>query len=123
MGIEALPGKKTNLFVIAGGWAPDGKHLAVTDGTDYGVLDLSTGDFVTIATSPKQPGIARAGVSWSAAIGKVAFAINSAASDGQRLFLADLDGKNAKIILSAPAPGGLPRRGERLRAAILLRGF
>jgi hypothetical protein len=102
VGVEALPGDRKNLFVIAGGWAPDGKHLAVTDGIDYGVLDLSNGQFVSVARSFRQTGIARAGVSWSAGIGKVAFAVNSAAQDGQRLFLADLDGKNAKIILSAP---------------------
>ncbi|MEO8285754.1 MAG: hypothetical protein ABI670_04915 [Chloroflexota bacterium] len=102
VGIEALPGNKSNLFVIAGGWAPDGKHLAVTDGTAYGILDLTNGDFVTVATTPRQTPLARAGVSWSAGIGKVAFAINSAASDGQRLFLADLNGRNAKVILSHP---------------------
>jgi hypothetical protein len=41
-------------------------------------------------------------VSWSAGIRKVAFSINSAASDGQRLFLADFDGRNPKLILSHP---------------------
>lgn len=105
VGVEALPFKSKsapNYFVIAGGWAPDGKHLAVTDGTDYGILDLTTGDFVSIARSLPQPAIARAGVSWSAALKKVAFAINSAAGDGQRLFLADFDGKNPNLILSHP---------------------
>jgi Tol biopolymer transport system component len=102
VGIEPLPGSNQNLFVIAGGWAPDGKHLAVTDGITYGILDLSNGNLVSVAQSFKQPAIARAGVSWAPGIGKVAFAVNSAAQDGQRLFLADLDGQNAKVILSAP---------------------
>jgi Tol biopolymer transport system component len=102
VGIEPLKGEGAGKFVVAGGWAPDGKHLAVTDGIKYGVLDMTTGEFVTIGTSFPQPGIARPGVSWSAGIGKVAYSINSAAGDGQRLFLADLDGRNAKLILSAP---------------------
>lgn len=104
VGVEALPGPAKDWFVVAGGWAPDGNHLAVTDGVDYGILDLSTGDFVSIAKSVKQAGggIARPGVSWSAGIKKVAYAINSSGSDGQRLFLADFDGHNAKVILSAP---------------------
>ena len=41
-------------------------------------------------------------MSWSAALRKVAFSINSAAGDGQRLFLADFDGRNPKLILSHP---------------------
>ena len=102
VGIEALKGAGAGKFVVAGGWAPDGKHLAMTDGINYGVLDMSNGEFVTIATSFRQAGIARPGVSWSAALGKVAFAINSAGRDGQRLFLADLDGRNPKLILSHP---------------------
>src|SRR5439155_7554666 len=102
VGIEALKGAGAGKFVVAGGWAPDGKHLAMTDGKDYGILDMSTGEFVSIAKSFPQPGIARPGVSWSAALGKVAFSINSAAQDGQRLFLADFDGRNAKLILSHP---------------------
>ncbi|MFL5733200.1 MAG: hypothetical protein ACJ78Q_08365 [Chloroflexia bacterium] len=100
--VEQLKGDGAGKFVVAGGWAPDGKHLAMTDGINYGILDMSTGEFVTVATSFKQPGIARPGVSWSAALKKVAYAINSAAGDGQRLFLADLDGRNPKLILSAP---------------------
>lgn len=107
--IEALKGEGAGKFVVAGGWAPDGRHLAMTDGTKYGILDMSTGEFVTIATSFQQPadgfgrrGIARPGVSWSAGIRKVAFAVNSAAQDGNRLFLADFDGRNAKVILSHP---------------------
>jgi Tol biopolymer transport system component len=99
--VEPLKGGR-DWFVIAGGWAPDNRHLAVTDGRDYGILDMTTGDFVSIARSSQQPGMARAGVSWSGGIRKVAFAINSALEDGQRLFLADFDGKNAKIILSHP---------------------
>jgi hypothetical protein len=104
VGIEALPGPSKDWFVVAGGWAPDGNHLAVTDGVDYGILDLTTGDFVSIAKSVKQRinGIARPGVSWAAGIKKVAYAINSDGADGQRLFLADFDGHNAKVILSAP---------------------
>jgi hypothetical protein len=102
VGIEPLPGSNQNFFVIAGGWAPDGKHLAVTDGINYGILDLSNGNFVSVGQSFKQPGLARAGVSWAPGIGKVAFSINSAAQDGQRLFLADLNGQNPKVILSAP---------------------
>ncbi len=102
VGIEPLKGAGAGKFVVAGGWAPDGKHLAVTDGKDYGILDMTTGEFVSIAKSLPQPGIARSGVSWSAGIKKVAFAINSAAGDGQRLFLADFDGRNPKLILSAP---------------------
>jgi hypothetical protein len=106
--VEALKGEGAGKFVVAGGWAPDGKHLAMTDGIKYGILDMSTGEFVTVATSFQQPsvsgktGIARPGVSWSAGIRKVAFSINSAAQDGNRLFLADLDGRNPKLILSHP---------------------
>lgn len=107
--IESLKGDGAGIFVVAGGWAPDGRHLAMTDGTNYGILDMPTGEFVTIATSLQQPasptgqrGIARPGVSWSAGIRKVAFAINSAAQDGNRLFLADFDGRNPKLILSHP---------------------
>ena len=37
VGVEALPGPARNWFVVAGGWAPDGKHFAVTDGTEYGM--------------------------------------------------------------------------------------
>ena len=103
--VEALKGDGAGKFVVAGGWAPDGKHLAMTDGINYGILDMSMGEFVTIATSFKQPGIARPGVSWSAALKKVAFSINSAAGDGQRLFLADFDGRNPKLILSHPHVG------------------
>ena len=99
--VEPLKGGR-DWFVIAGGWSPDNKHLAVTDGIDYGILDMTTGDFVSIGKSFKQPGMARAGVSWSTGIKKVAFSINSAAQDGQRLFLADFDGHNAQVILSAP---------------------
>ncbi|MDQ6693326.1 MAG: hypothetical protein M3014_02760 [Chloroflexota bacterium] len=97
-----LKGAGAGMFVVAGGWAPDGKHLAVTNGKDYGILDMTTGNFVAIATSLKQPGLARPGVSWSAGLKKVAFSINSAAEDGQRLFLADFDGHNAQLILSHP---------------------
>lgn len=100
--VEQLKGAGAGKFVVANGWAPDGKHLAMTDGINYGILDMSTGDFVTIATSFKQPGIARPGVSWSAALKKVAYSVNSAAKDGQRLFLADFDGHNPKLILSHP---------------------
>lgn len=99
---EPLKGAGAGMFVVAGGWAPDGKHLAVTDGKQYGILDMTTGNFVSIATSLPQPGMARPGVAWSPGIKKVAFAINSAAQDGQRLFLADMDGQNPKLILSAP---------------------
>jgi Tol biopolymer transport system component len=104
VGVEPLPGPAKDWFVVAGGWAPDGKHLAVTDGTEYGILDLTNGNFVSIAKSVKQSvnGIARPGVSWAGGIKKVAYAINSDGSDGQRLFLADLDGNNPKLILSAP---------------------
>ena len=90
------------MFVVAGGWAPDGRHLAVTDGREYGILDIPTGEFVSIARSFAQPGMARAGVSWSGGLRKVAYAINSAAGDGQRLFLADFDGRNPQLILSHP---------------------
>lgn len=102
VGIQALPGAPRNWFVIAGGWAPGGRYLAVTDGIEYGMLDLTTGDFVPVAKSVKQSVIARAGVSWSTGIDKAAFSINSAGSDGQRLFLSDFNGANAKIILSHP---------------------
>lgn len=102
--VEQLLGGGQGKFVVAGGWAPDNRHLAMTDGISYGILDMQTGEFVTIARSVRQPGIARPGVSWSAGIRKVAFAINSAAGDGQRLFLADLDGRNPQLILSHPRP-------------------
>jgi hypothetical protein len=110
VGVEALKGAGAGKFVVAGGWAPDGRHLAVTDGRDYGILDMPTGEFVSIARSPTQPGMARPGVSWSAGIRKVAFTINSAAGDGQRLFLADFDGRNASVILSHPHVNGF--RGQ-----------
>jgi Tol biopolymer transport system component len=100
--VEALKGAGAGKFVVAGGWAPDGRHLAMTDGINYGILDMPTGEFVTVATSFKQAGIARPGVSWSAGLQKVAFTINSAAQDGNRLFLADFDGRNPKLILSHP---------------------
>ena len=100
--VEQFKGGGQGKFVVAGGWAPDNRHLAMTDGLDYGILDMQTGEFVTIARSFRQAGIARPGVSWSAGIRKVAFAINSAAQDGQRLFLADLDGRNPQLILSHP---------------------
>ncbi len=102
VGVEPLPGEGAGMFVVAGGWAPDGRHLAVTDGIRYGVLDLNTGRFNTIATSFRQPGMARPGVSWSTAIRRLAFSINSAGPDGQRLFLADFDGTNPRLILSHP---------------------
>lgn len=104
--VDQFKGDGSKMFIVAGGWGPDGKHFAMTDGIRYGILDNSSGDFVTIATSFKQPGIARPGVSWSAGIKKVAYSINSAAQDGQRLFLADLDGRNPQIILSAPHKAG-----------------
>lgn len=100
--VEALKGAGAGKFVVAGGWGPTGRHLAMTDGINYGILDMPTGEFVTIATSVQQPGIARPGVSWSAALRKVAFSINSAGPDGQRLFLADFDGRNANLIFSHP---------------------
>ncbi len=100
--VDQFKGDGNKMFIVAGGWGPDGKHFAMTDGARYGILDNTNGDFVTIATSFKQPGIARPGVSWSAGIKKVVYAINSAAQDGQRLFLADLDGRNPQLILSAP---------------------
>lgn len=102
--VEALKGQGAGKFVIAGGWGPTGRHLAMTDGINYGILDMPTGEFVTIATSVRQPGIARSGVSWSPALRKVAFSINSAGPDGQRLFLADFDGRNSQLILSHPQP-------------------
>lgn len=102
VGIEALPGEPRNWFVIAGGWSPNGRFLAVTDGIDYGILDLTNGTFNAIAQSVRQTAIARAGVAWSGGLGKVAFAINSAGRDGQRLFLADFNGQNAQVILSHP---------------------
>jgi hypothetical protein len=105
VGIEALKGAGAGKFVVAGGWAPDGRHLAMTDGIEYGILDMSTGEFVSIARSFLQPGIARPGVSWSGGLRKVAFAINSSQSDGNRLFLADFDGRNARLILSHPDQG------------------
>ena len=102
VGVEALKGAGAGKFVVAGGWAPDNRHLAMTDGINYGILDMPTGEFVTIATSFRQPGIARPGVSWSGALRKVAFSINSSERDGNRLFLADFDGRNPKLILSHP---------------------
>lgn len=102
--VEQFKGDGQGKFVVAGGWAPDNRHLAMTDGLEYGILDMQTGEFVTIARSFRQAGIARPGVSWSAGIRKVAFAINSTAQDGQRLFLADLDGRNPQLILSHPRP-------------------
>jgi Tol biopolymer transport system component len=101
VGVEALKGGR-DWFVVAGGWAPDGRHLAVTDGIEYGILDMPTGEFVAIARSVRQEGIARPGVSWSGGIRKVAFAINSAMGDGNRLYLADFDGRNPELILSHP---------------------
>src|SRR4051795_9841346 len=41
--VEQLKGDGAGKFVVAGGWAPDGKHLAMTDGINYGILDMSTG--------------------------------------------------------------------------------
>jgi Tol biopolymer transport system component len=105
VGIEALKGAGAGKFVVAGGWAPDGRHLAVTDGIEYGILDMPTGEFISIARSFRQPGIARPGVSWSGGLRKVAFAINSSQSDGNRLFLADFDGRNPRLILSHPDQG------------------
>lgn len=102
VGIQALPGVPRNWFVIAGGWAPGGRYLAVTDGIEYGMLDLTTGDFTAVARSVRQTAIARAGVSWSTGINKAAFMINSAGSDGQRIFLTDFSGANSKVILSHP---------------------
>lgn len=101
VGIEALKGDR-NWFVVAGGWAPDGRHLAVTDGIEYGILDMPTGEFVPIARSVPQEGIARPGVSWSGGLRKVAFAINSTMGDGNRLYLADFDGRNPRLVLSHP---------------------
>ncbi|MGA7733408.1 MAG: hypothetical protein WCD37_19270, partial [Chloroflexia bacterium] len=98
----ALPGEPRNWFVVAGGWAPGGRYLAVTDGTEYGVLDLTNGAFVAVARAARQTAIARAGVSWSTGINKVAYAINTDTRDGERLYLADFNGQNAKIILSHP---------------------
>jgi hypothetical protein len=102
VGIQALPGEPRNWFVVAGGWAPGGRYLAVTDGAEYGVLDLTNGAFVAVARAARQTAIARAGVSWSTGINKVAYSINTDTRDGERLFLADFNGQNAKIILSHP---------------------
>ncbi|HET9495129.1 MAG TPA: hypothetical protein VFR15_12940, partial [Chloroflexia bacterium] len=110
VGIEALPGAKQDWFVVAGGWAPNGRFLAVTDGRDYGVLNLTNGEFKRVAGSLPQPGMARPGVAWAPGINKMAFAINSARADGQRLFMADMDGGNSYIILAQPWLGQL--RGE-----------
>src|SRR5689334_15007450 len=38
-----LPGNNGDLWVLGGGWSPDGRYLAVTDGNKGGVLDLTTG--------------------------------------------------------------------------------
>jgi Tol biopolymer transport system component len=110
VGVEALPGPKRDWFVVAGGWAPNGRYLAVTDGTDYGVLDLTNGNFNRVAGSLPQPGMARAGVAWAAPTGKMAYMINSARGDGQRLFMANMDGSDSYVILAQPYLGQL--RGE-----------
>src|SRR5207244_3504749 len=93
------------------GWSPDGRYLAVSDGNRFGVLTLATGHFTAIASAAGAPGTIKAGASWSPALRKVVTSISSPGREGQRVFTADLDGGNPKLIWSVPHVAN-PRRGE-----------
>jgi hypothetical protein len=105
-----LPGAGADLWVLGGGWSPDGRYLAATDGNRGGILDLTTGTFVDFVTARGAKGANKPGVSWAAGPRKVVYAF-STAQEGQRVFVADFDGHNAKLIWSVPYVAN-PRRGE-----------
>jgi hypothetical protein len=105
-----LPGAGAELWVLGGGWSPDGRYLAVNDGNRGGILDLTTGTFVDFVTAKGAKGANKPGVSWAAGPRKVVYSL-STAEEGQRVFVADFDGHNAKLIWSVPYVAN-PRRGE-----------
>lgn len=106
----ALPGDGAEMWVLGGGWSPDGRYLAVNDGNRGGILELATGTFVDFVTAKGAKGANKPGASWAAGPRKVVYSV-STAQEGQRVFVADFDGHNAKLIWSVPYVAN-PRRGE-----------
>lgn len=99
-----------DLWVLGGGWSPDGRFLAVTDGNRGGILELATGAFTSIVTARGAKGANKPGASWAGGPRKVVYSM-STAQEGQRVFVSDFDGRNAKLIWSVPYVAN-PRRGE-----------
>jgi hypothetical protein len=106
-----LPGEGAGMWVFGGGWAPDGRTLAVSDGNRFGVLTLATGKFTTVATATGAPGTIKAGASWAAGPRRVVFAISNQGREGHRVISADFDGANPRPVWSVPYVAN-PRRGE-----------
>ncbi len=106
----ALPGAGADMWVLGGGWSPDGRYLAVNDGNRGGILELATGTFVDLVTAKGAKGANKPGASWAAGPRKVVYSV-STAEEGQRVFVADFDGHNAKLIWSVPYVAN-PHRGE-----------
>lgn len=106
-----LPGEGRGMWVLGGGWSPDGRYLAVTDGNRWGVLTLATGKFTTVATARGAPGTIKGGASWAAGPRRVVLSLSSPGADGHRVFAADFDGANPKLIWAVPHVAN-PRRGE-----------
>jgi hypothetical protein len=105
-----LPGAGADMWVLGGGWSPDGRYMAVTDGNKGGILELATGTFVDFVTAKGAKGANKPGASWAAGPRKVVYSM-STVEEGQRVFVADFDGHNAKLIWSVPYVAN-PRHGE-----------
>ncbi|MGI8587869.1 MAG: TolB family protein [Chloroflexia bacterium] len=106
-----LPGDGRGMWVLGGGWSPDGRYMAVSDGNRFGVLTLASGHFTEVARANGAPGTVKAGASWAGGPRRVVFSVSSPGSEGHRVVAADFDGGNPLQIWSVPHVEN-PRRGE-----------
>jgi WD40 repeat protein len=107
----ALPGDGAKLWVLGGGWSPDGKYLATSDGNRFGVLTLATGKFQSVVSVRGAVGAVKGGASWAAGPRRVVISVSSPGPDPHRVVSADLDGANPRPIWSVPYTYN-PRKGE-----------
>jgi len=106
-----LPGDAAKMWVLGGGWSPDGRYIAVSDGNQFGVLTLASGHFAPVAHAPGPVGSVKGGASWAGGPRRVVFALSTPNGAGHRVFAADFDGGNGKQIWAAPT-GDVPDRGD-----------
>jgi len=106
-----LPGDGAKLWVLGGGWSPDSKYLATSDGNGFGTLTLATGTFQPVVSAKGAPGTVKGGASWAGGPRRVVISLSSPGPEGQRVVSADFDGSNSKPIWSEPHVAN-PRKGE-----------
>ncbi len=106
-----LPGDGKGRWVLGGGWSPDGKYLATSDGNSFGTLTLATGKFTGVLSAKGAPGTIKGGAAWAGGPRRVVLSVSSPGPEGHRVVSADFDGANPKPIWSEPHVAN-PRKGE-----------